>query len=800
MSEKTTLVLSGENQDNSNCLGLYLRADKKRTKVNLPGILAEEDSKVFEASLEKLQSKLKYFLVSADKQRSILVLGKIQSGKTAHMLGTLAWAVDQKIMFAVVFTGINGDLNDQTQARLKSNLGKLGDDFIKLFEVPTSSEGDAYNQLKNEIIDRIQDRASRNTALPVLVTMKNKYRISTIEALATDIARECGESTVALYIDDEADQASQNSGAQKRTVSVTYESFTQLRKVSIRNIWISYTATPQAVLLTEKHGLIRPDLTVVAPPRLGYFGLSHAVSPEYEKQRIIVEDWPHGVKEVSSCPQSLKDAIHDFFFTALIRFKFNQFFYSLGDYPSSDISSKLKSVQMMIHTSNSTASHNSTFRLVLSELETWKEELSIFQSSRLAGKANLDIERDLLKSVSGVLSRLDSETPFERDDLISETSITELIELIDNNSLMVVNAASNRPNKHITFPNETHEWEVAKTWIAIGGDILGRGLTLPQLVTTYFMRTAKAPNFDTVSQQMRFCGYRNAYAKITTIWAPEQTFDSFYYMSQIENVVWNRAVQWDSSNLNISKNLPAVMYAAPLSSRIEPTRKAVRDPDLIDSKISGELIFSTRRFMNPGFLKRNTSLVERWISKNRNSVEAVNEWLYLENPPIDQVLELIQNWSARENEESLLRGVAELFGDDMQSLGLSEIPISVFITEKIVNVDLGTPRNLENFSSSIKFGRSVAGESMDLNFDIWKKAALDDDALGKYFDDLAITHVGGSQRKLRNHLNYDASILIIEYMNGYKTINGVKTQISTGLAMSILSPDEYDVRVIGHST
>jgi hypothetical protein len=136
----------------------------------------------------------------------------------------------------------------------------------------------------------------------------------------------------------------------------------------------------------------------------------------------------------------------------------------------------------------------------------------------------------------------------------------------------------------------------------------------------------------------------------------------------------------------------------------------------------------------------------------------------------------------------------------MQSLGLSEIPISVFITEKIASVDLGSPKNLEKFNASVKFGRSVAGESTNLSLDIWKKAALDDDSIGKHFDDLAVTHVGGSQRKLRDHLNYDASILIIEYMNGYKIINGLKTQISTGLAMSILSPGEYDVRVIGHST
>ena len=89
MSERTTLVLSDTDQANKNCLGLYLLADKKRTKVNLPGNQADKDSMLFEASLEKLQSKLRLFLNSPDKQRSILVLGKIQSGKTAHMLSLI---------------------------------------------------------------------------------------------------------------------------------------------------------------------------------------------------------------------------------------------------------------------------------------------------------------------------------------------------------------------------------------------------------------------------------------------------------------------------------------------------------------------------------------------------------------------------------------------------------------------------------------------------------------------------------------------------------------------------------------
>lgn len=799
MSDKTTLILGSQDKQDSSCLGLYLSSDRKRTKSNLPGIFAENDSKVFEDSLRKLQAKLARFLNSSEKQHSILVLGKIQSGKTAHLLGTLAWAVKERIMFSVVFTGINGDLNEQTQSRLKSSLESLGENFIKVFEVPTSDEGTAYQNLKNDIFDQIRARLNGDSSLPVLVTMKNKYRIGAITSIAKDVSEEFGEEIVGLYIDDEADQASQNSGAQKRTVSVTYESFTEVRNASIRNIWLSYTATPQAVLLTEKHGLIRPDLTVVAPPRIGYFGLSDAVSPQYERNRIIVDDWPHGVKEVSSCPESLKNAIHDFFFTALISFRFRNYFYSQGSYPVTDISSKLQSVQMMIHTSNSVASHQSTFRLVEAEVGAWKDELSHYQSMKLAGKANTNFELELMSTIEGIFLRLDGEVPIHPEDLISENSITDLIDLLEECALLIVNADPNRSNKHISFPNKDKEWEKSKTWIAIGGDILGRGLTLPQLVTTYFMRTSKTPNFDTVSQQMRFCGYRNPYGKFTSIWAPEQTFDSFFYMSQIETVVWNRALQWDASNLNIATNMPTVMYAAPLSSRIEPTRKAVRDPELIDSKISGEIIFSTRRFMNPIYLKRNLSTVNRWLLNYGKSAERLNGWFHIENPSIEHIVELVKNWSAREHEEQMIRGVSELFGDDMGALGLSEIPISVFISDKVSNADFGTPRSLEKLMESVKFGRTVGGDATNSNLEVWKRAALDEEKLGEHFDDLSITHIGGGQRKLRDHLNYDASIFIIEFMNGYKLINGKKTQISLGLALSILSPGGYDVRMIGHS-
>ena len=46
--------------------------------------------------------------------------------------------------------------------------------------------------------------------------------------------------------------------------------------------------------------------------------------------------------------------------------------------------------------------------------------------------------------------------------------------------------------------------------IAVGGDVLSRGLTLDGLTTSYFYRRAGA--FDTLMQMARWFGYRDGYA------------------------------------------------------------------------------------------------------------------------------------------------------------------------------------------------------------------------------------------------------------------------------------------------
>jgi hypothetical protein len=263
------------NSVQKNCIEEYFLKQSEKTKTILPGQLAISDSKKFEEGIYNLTSRLDDFLVSTQKEVAYLALGKVQSGKTAHMLGVIAWASDSQISLVTIFTGVTEALNAQTTKRLKKDLTLLGENYITTHEVPTSDESTEYRDLYIEVSKWIRNRLDNDlrqkivTPLPVLVTLKNPSRVKTLKSLISSLEKEHGKQIISLLIDDEADQASQNAGAHKRKITATYKAIKELRELPNRNILISYTATPQAVLLTDRNGRLRPNYCVTVKPRVG---------------------------------------------------------------------------------------------------------------------------------------------------------------------------------------------------------------------------------------------------------------------------------------------------------------------------------------------------------------------------------------------------------------------------------------------------------------------------------------------------------------------------------------------------
>ena len=797
------LVPAESSKSLGNCLKNYLENDRKKTKAILPGPIAEEDSKVFEKNVFNITDRLDKFLESDKREIAFLVLGKIQSGKTANLLGTVAWAADRKVSLAVIFTGVTEALNDQTAKRINKDLvTKLDEQFVKVFQVPTKASGDSYEKLLQDLTKWISRRTTDSIEglirpIPVLVTLKNPSRVKTLHSLIEALQEKFGTELVSLLIDDEADQASQNAGARKRKITPTYAAISALRDLDSRNILLSYTATPQAVLLTERNGRLRPNYCVTVEPRTNYFGLETAVGNTFTGNRVEVDDWLLKPSQMTASPKSLRDALIRFACTGWVRFYSPDTFYASGALAGEVLSQQLKSIQMLVHESGSQKEHRKVYEFVNWELERLTEGLVDAISGSLTPAQIRNLAEEWNSGLEGVRQGAAAELRGAITPAVDIDFFKQILNLIDDSTILVVNSDPDKPGPTDDIPIDEDVWAQSKLWILIGGDILGRGLTIPQLTTTYFLRHAKNPNFDTISQQMRFCGYRANYSQFTHIFAQGQTLGIFEVMNEIDSTVWRLAKKWDKEELNIYNEMPVVMYASRPNVKLDPCRKAVHDPDLVDISIKGKIIFSSRDIFNPIRFKENLMTLRTFVEESNLALDAHEDWRILKEPSDSQLQRLLAGWETNPAESTFLVGSAELFVPELEDLGLSNVPRNIVIHKSLLEAPVDTA---DSILSEITVTRGTHPVSGSANINNWKKTfeAVAIAGVPKIsWPILSVPHIGEGQRKVRNTYSPDATTLLIEPIFGHKGKAKVGDKVAAGLAISLLSPPNFEVRIIG---
>ena len=794
------LIPESDLAGHSNCLNEYLLKDRVKTKNYLPGELAQLDSQVFEANVYNITERLNSFLASNEREIALLVLGKIQSGKTANLLGNVAWAADSNVSLAVIFTGVTEALNLQTEKRIKDDLLQLDGQYIKVLPVPTSSQGKSFDELFQDVSKWVRRRLQNvdygmNRPLPVLVTLKNPSRVKTLKSLITKLEELFGRDLVSLLIDDEADQASQNAKARKKEVTATYAAIRDLRDLKSRNILLSYTATPQAVLLTERNGRLRPNFCVTVEPRSGYFGLASAVSDIYSPNRVEVLDWNSKPSQMASAPLSLRKALVRFSWTAWLRFNMKSLFYAGSGLSDELLESQLKSVQMLVHESGSQKEHTSVFNLVSDELKSLTDSLTKLASGNLTASEIYSLcelwQNDLVELRSG----LDSQYQEILSVKVDENFLIQILNLFDDTTIQVVNSDNSKPGRQGAIPVTRSDWQEFRLWILIGGDILGRGLTIPQLTTTYFLRHPKRPNFDTVSQQMRFCGYRSTYSHFTYLFAEGKTFGIFEVMNQIDSAIWRLAKKWDREHLNILQDMPVVMYASKPDVRLDPCRKAVHDPNLVDKKIQGEVIFSNKDVMNPFQVKSNLHTLRSFINETGLIGHLYKDWYVYPEPSDENFQRILSTWEASPTERTLLLGAAELFVPELEDLGLSAIPRNILVHRDLIESSLA---NGDWLLARSEPSRKVYASDLNATLGNWKAAYSA--TFGGSFSTIAwprlmVNHIGDGQRAIRNSLSPNSTTLMIEPILGHIT-RGALT-VTAGLAFTLFTPKGFEIRMIG---
>ena len=217
-----------------------------------------------------------------------MVVGSVQSGKTANYIGLINKAVDAGYKLIIVLAGIHSNLRSQTQLRVdegvlgfdtqknrKLNLdgrwlgvGKLPGDKLVIHSLTSSAEkGDFSKQVAESIGVMIGGDPV------VLVVKKNSKLLGHILTWARGVAG--GEDPAnklisdipLLLVDDEADNASINvkdiagtNGGDEDSVSAINGKIREILSTFEKSAYVGYTATPFANIFvnpsaqTEKHG------------------------------------------------------------------------------------------------------------------------------------------------------------------------------------------------------------------------------------------------------------------------------------------------------------------------------------------------------------------------------------------------------------------------------------------------------------------------------------------------------------------------------------------------------------------
>jgi len=719
---------------------------------------------IYVEALERHFHRLENFLEGEEDSVVNLIYGNVQSGKTGHLLANICWARDHGFHLAVVLTGSVTDLGEQTVERLRT---KLPSNTAHLISAPTESRLNSGN-LSSEITFHVQARNSDSgKPLPVITLIKSSARLRAVRSIINAINLNLKSPLRIIILDDEADQASVDASQSSKN-SVIEEvvlSDNNSTRVSIHNrineirdeiegklIYLAYTATPQALLHGDLYGPLQPRICSVVPAGNKYVSIGDLV----RTKNSLVQ-----LREVSSGVSSeenmiaMEQCLAQFLIHCWLHKKWPNIFHGRG--MNESFSCDENSLQFLIHPSGLTNDH-------LQFKEAMDQCLRDFRSFMHDVKLRDDFVVQYFEPAYKVLlSKLnEDESKFVMSDEQKLDCWDYVINLIDSTDRLKVKLVNSKERDNLNaqggkqplVPIMPEQWQIAEAWILIGGEILGRGLSIPHLTTTLFLRNPKNPLFDTSVQQMRFCGYRKDYLRFIQVFAPGDIILDYQDAVKIDEPFRQRAQKWDLTSRDLIKNPPIMRFIAPIDTRFRPTRNSVLSGQIeVRNTASKSGLFSIGQIASPIRLVSNLDLVLNLVSKSvflETYTSAGTKMAIYKLERSDAQL-LLNKFKVSASESSDLRSLSELLEYDENERGLANSNILFAVDESIIVYSSGEDLfNRIEISKELPF-RTLSGA---INPQVWANCEEDSEILSVQ----AKSIVGDSERNV--HKQYSDSILL----------------------------------------
>jgi hypothetical protein len=475
-------------------MGFYDRLKAERARAGQPDT-TEYDACVRETVDELIKRE-------TTSSHPGMLLGKIQSGKTRAFLGIIALAFDKGFDVAVVLTKGTKTLGNQTVSRISRDFRPFRDDnalqVFDILKIPNLTQWELEQQKL------------------VIVAKKEHNNMRRLIDLFTKTHPELRGKRV-LIVDDEADFASirfsKKKGSDEITQGKIANQMDELRRELARPSFLQVTATPYALYLQPDEyekpvgsNMLfepkRPSFTKIVPVHSAYVGGDHYFGdhdedrPEYYLWHPVEQDELDALKKedkrrfniddalTTSKVKALRTAVANFVTAGAIR-RLHQM--AKGERP--------KHYAMIVHVETAKTAHAWQHRVTQAVLDQMKA--AILAGKGIAVQLIDEAIADLRRSVEA-----EGLVVPDRDALVKEIRVS-----FEKGA--VATEKVNSDNDVEALLDENAELRLRTPYnVFIGGQILDRGITVPNLLGFYYGRSPKKMQQDTVLQHARMYGAR----------------------------------------------------------------------------------------------------------------------------------------------------------------------------------------------------------------------------------------------------------------------------------------------------
>lgn len=584
-----------------------------------------------------------------------LVIGHVQSGKTANYMGVIAKAADAGYKFIIVIAGIHNNLRKQTQQRIDEGFVGRSSDPANRVNIGVGLDRNYPNPVTLTTINSDFNKQTANVSGAQLNDFKNpvilviKKNVKTLEALHTWL-RELnakGRDRIAdvpmLVIDDEADNASINTNKPDINPTFTNSWIRKILRLFTKNCYVGYTATPFANIFIDPDAFDKDAYEELFPKDFihsldapsTYFGpdkvfLNEDSSDAVLRQIADCEEYlplmHKNGSPVTELPGSLYHALDQLIVARAIRNLRGQ---------------ERKHCSMLIN---------------VSRFVSVQKEVRSFIGLRLdhirdAVKANYMMpEKKSAKNEYMARLKVVFDTEFADNEFAGRHYAWDDVKaslwgVFEHFRTYVVNSKSDEVLDFAKYEKEG----IGLTAIVIGGLSLSRGLTIEGLTISYMYRNTRM--YDTLMQMGRWFGYRPGYEDLCRVWLPEASINWYKHIALASEELRQQITRMRQADMS-PRDFGLYVKSHPDSPLLVTATNKMRSSEkvVLNQNFTGILVESYDLPLDPKISAGNEALIEEyWRAGFGGDISETDKGWFISGVNVEKIDEFLLRFKSHKD-------------------------------------------------------------------------------------------------------------------------------------------------------